>query len=147
MQINGGRQRTVTYKSQSASYDHAFIAAPARPGPLLNQQTLYTALSHARRGIHFWTNDRKAVEKQLLKANAGKTSALEGVGALRFRPDDAPPRSTGHAATDALKTNLALQSRLDQSEHNKRGGGKSRVGDDREDQGALRSFVGLIVGL
>lgn len=70
----------TVYKAQGATYNHVFLLAPARPGPLLNQQTLYTALSRARYAIELWTNDKNGLVKHLERQPGGKTSALEGVG-------------------------------------------------------------------
>ncbi|MEM6415518.1 MAG: MobF family relaxase [Pseudomonadota bacterium] len=73
----------TVYKAQGATYDSAFILAPAIKGPLLNQDTLYTALSRARYAIHVWTTDQKKLITILANEKGGKTSALEADGSLK----------------------------------------------------------------
>lgn len=98
----------TVYKAQGATYDRVFVAAPAKAGPLLNQQTFYTALSRARYAIDLYTNEPAALQKTLERAPGGKTSALEATGKLgranpqsRGAPDaplppSGPPNGPAH---------------------------------------------------
>lgn len=89
----------TVYKAQGATYRTPFVIAPARSGPLLNQQTFYTALSRAQQSISLWTDDRDKLTKVLLNAQGGKTSALEGVGRLRPAAVNGDARQEATAAS------------------------------------------------
>ncbi len=89
----------TVYKAQGATYSKAMVVAPARPGPLLNQQTFYTALTRAQYAIELWTNDQGKLAKILTDNPGGKTSALEGVGEVST---EEPSKDTAPVETQDL---------------------------------------------
>ncbi|MEO1280181.1 MAG: MobF family relaxase [Pseudomonadota bacterium] len=72
----------TVYKGQGKTFDRAIVLAPAEKGPLLNQDTLYTAVSRARYGVDIWTTDQKKLGQILSEEKGGKTSALEAEGSI-----------------------------------------------------------------
>lgn len=72
----------TVYKGQGKTFDRAIVLAPAEKGPLLNQDTLYTALSRARYGVDIWTTEKNKLVQILTQEKGGKTSALEAEGSI-----------------------------------------------------------------
>ena len=98
-----GYAETV-HASQSKTYDRAFVLAPVKAA-LVNEKTMYTAISRARLGYRLFTQDDKRLIATLERRSGEKTSALEGLGRLATDHVDARTARFGDridAARDAF---------------------------------------------
>jgi conjugative relaxase-like TrwC/TraI family protein len=76
--------RTV-YKSQGGTAEHVIVNAESDKGDLFNKKAFLVGISRHRGSLHLFTDSIQKLEKNVVKYDGEKTSALEGQDELRWQ--------------------------------------------------------------
>ena len=101
---------TTVYSGQGATYDEAIVHAESWRRNLINQKSMYVALSRAKFSSHVYTDDVDDLAKGIAKRPGEKTSALESkqINYARILDKNGMPRDL-RERTDADKPKPILE--------------------------------------
>jgi hypothetical protein len=105
---------TTVYSGQGATYDEGIVHAESWRRNLINQKSMYVALSRAKFNSHVYTDNVDDLAKGIARRPGEKTSALEGkhVNYARILDKDGLPKDLGER-TDVDKPKPILERIID----------------------------------
>ncbi|MCR9260905.1 MAG: conjugative relaxase [Pseudomonadaceae bacterium] len=105
---------TTVYSGQGATYDEGIVHAESWRRNLINQKSMYVALSRAKFNSHVYTDDVDDLAKGISLRPGEKTSALEGkhVSYARILDRDGLPKDL-RERTDSEKSTPILERIID----------------------------------